>query len=98
MIAAGEGLRFFPVLPVHAAAKRRTVPIALQIPLPSGTTCQLPPPVGEEAFGVGVFLEDRQPIRLLPKVGEVGKRVRSAHNAEGVSDPQSRAEASTDHG
>jgi hypothetical protein len=55
MIAAGEGLRFFPVLPVHAAAKRRTVPIALQIPLPSGTTCQLPPPLGEEAFGVGVF-------------------------------------------
>ncbi len=36
--------------------------------------------------------------RLLPKVGDVGKRVRSAHNAEGVSDPQSSTEASTDHG
>ena len=30
--------------------------------------------------------------------GDEGKRVRSAHNAEGVSDPQSSTEASTDHG
>ena len=30
--------------------------------------------------------------------GDVGKRVRSAHNAEGISDPQSSTEASTDHG
>ena len=33
--------------------QKSTVPHALQIPLPSGTTCQLPPPLGEEAFGVG---------------------------------------------
>ena len=36
------------VLPV---GKKTTVPNALQIPLPSGTTCQLPPPLGEEALG-----------------------------------------------
>ena len=36
--------------------------------------------------------------RLLPKVGDVGKRVPSGHNAEGISDPQSSTEASTDHG
>jgi len=31
-------------------------------------------------------------------VGTGGKRVRSAHNAEGVSDPQVGSETSTDHG
>ena len=39
------------------------------------------------------------PQKRLPCVrGDEGKRVRSAHNAEGVSDPQSTTEASTDHG
>ena len=38
-----------------------SVPIALQLPLPSGTTCQLPPPLGEEAFLLAVFSGDSQP-------------------------------------
>ena len=36
--------------------------------------------------------------RLPCAKGDGGKRVPSGHNAEGVSDPQCRAEASTDHG
>ena len=47
-----------------AGGEKTTVPIALQLPLPSGTTCQLPPPLGEEAFLLAVFIGDRQPIRL----------------------------------
>ena len=36
-----------------AVGKQTAVPVALQLPPPSGTTCQLPPPLGEEAFWGG---------------------------------------------
>ena len=35
--------------------QKSTVPHALQIPLPSGYACRLPPPLGEEAFLLAVF-------------------------------------------
>ena len=38
------------------------------------------------------------PPKAPSLVGTGGKRVRSAHNAEGVSDPQVGSETSTDHG
>ena len=43
-------------------------------------------------------IEVAEPQALKRGAGDGGKRVRSAHNAKGVSDPQSSAEASTDHG
>jgi len=55
-------------------------------------------PSKEGGFGGG---RDRgwQPTPQAPSlVGTGGKRVRSAHNAEGVSDPQVGSETSTDHG
>ena len=65
----------------------------------SGCACQLPPPLGEEAFSVGCLRRGTAKHTSLPcERGDGGKRVRSAHNAEGVSDPQSTTEASTDHG
>ena len=76
--------------------------------LPSPTPCNYPyhqalrasflPRWGEEAFGLAVCIGDTHSQSLPCAKGEVGKRVRSAHNAEGVSDPQCRAEASTKHG
>ena len=54
-----------PFGPAAPLGQKSAVPIALQLPLPSGTACQLPPPLGEEAFWLAVFIGDRQPIRLL---------------------------------
>ena len=45
-------------LPVRVGCRpgqKTTIPCALQLPLPSGTTCQLPPPLGEEAFWGGFY-------------------------------------------
>ena len=64
----------------------------------SGYACQLPPPLGEEALGWVGALGTANLMSLPCARGDEGKRVRSAHNAKGVSDPQSTTEASTDHG
>ena len=54
--------------------KKPTIPNALQLPLPSGTTCQLPPPLGEEALGWVLPLGNSQPKRLPCARGAVAVR------------------------
>ena len=61
----------------YKAASRGCLPSPTPCNYPyhqSGFACQLPPPLGEEALGVGVIFGDSQPKRLLPLEGAVAVR------------------------
>ena len=83
-----------------AGGEKTTVPNALQIPLPSVRLrlTASSPAGGRSLWGWVFSLGTANSMSLPCARGDGGKRVRSAHNAEGVSDPQSSTEASTDHG
>ena len=80
--------------------QKTTVSCALQIPLPSVRLrlTASSPAGGRSLWGWVLFAGTGNSMSLPCARGDRGKRVHSAHNAEGVSDPQSTIEASTDHG